>query len=510
MRLVAILGLMFVGSCGSLEAAQPLPRATPESQGISSAALLDFVEHADAEVHDLHSIMLLRHGHVVAEGWWAPFQAEDRHMLYSLSKSFTSMGVGIAIAEGKLGLHDTVLSHLGEYGPENPSDNLKMMRVKDLLRMATGHLAPEVAGFTYTGGSAIRKFLALPVALKPGTHFMYNSPGTYMCSAILQKATGQKLHDYLGPRLLAPLGIEGSWWDESDDGVTLGGSGFHIRTEDIAKFGQLLLQRGQWQGKQLVPASWVDEATSLQTSNGSDPNSDWEVGYGYQFWRCTPGFYRADGAFGQFCFVMPQHDAVLVMTSGVADTGAQMRCVWKHLLPALQSESRSEDAKNLAALREKLGSLALATVPTAELPTLAKQVSGRRYGFLMDEAGLRALTLEFDGDQAMLTVENRVGTYRIAVGQGEWLRGKLPSIVGLTPPTYGLTDRPARDFGVAACGGWTDPTTYTIKISLHETPYMLTLPLQFADDTVELIRQQNVAFGPILETGPLIGKRSDK
>ena len=171
---------------------------------------------------------------------------------------------------------------------------------------------------------------------KPGTFFFYNTPASYMLSAIVQKVTGQAVVDYLKPRLFDPLGIENPTWDASKQGVSLGGFGLNVRTEDIARFGQLYLQKGQWQGKQLVPAAWVETATSRMMSNGSSPTSDWEQGYGYQFWRSRHGFYRGDGAHGQFCLILPQYDTVIAITSGTRDMASVMNLVWDRLLPALK------------------------------------------------------------------------------------------------------------------------------------------------------------------------------
>ena len=264
--------------------AEGLPRSAPEEQGVSSAAVLDFVETADRTIEYMNSFLLVRHGHVVAEGWWSPYEAGSPHSLYSLSKSFTSTAVGLAIAEGKLSLNDEVLKFFPDDAPAKPSDNLKAMRVSDLLRMSTGQVTePErTPKEPWT-----RTFLHHAVPFKPGTHFLYNTSGTYMLSAIVQKATGQTVLDFLKPRLFEPLGIEHPTWEASPQGISAGGYGLSIRTEDIARFGQLYLQKGQWQGKQIVPAAWVHAATSRQTSNGSNPRSDWDQGYGYQFWRAA-------------------------------------------------------------------------------------------------------------------------------------------------------------------------------------------------------------------------------
>src|SRR6266496_4506773 len=218
----------------STAAAQHLPRSSPERQGISSSAILAFVQAADTEVDAMHSFMLVRHGHVVAEGWWTPYDAQTPHVLYSLSKSFTSTAVGLAIAEGKLSLDDEVLKFFPEDAPAEPSANLRAMRVRDLLRMSAGHQT-EAPLWSWSGGPEThderltKMFLAHPVPFKPGTHFLYNSPATYMLSAIVQKVTGTTVLDYLRPRLLDPLGFENPSWLSSPQGVSLGAFGFSGR-----------------------------------------------------------------------------------------------------------------------------------------------------------------------------------------------------------------------------------------------------------------------------------------
>ena len=291
----------------------PLPRSTPEAQSIDSTALLNFVNAVDADIHDMHSFMLMRHGQVVAEGWWEPYGPTLPHMLFSLSKSFTSTAIGMAVAEGLLSVDDTVISLLQDDVPGGGSHeisvNLASMRVRHLLSMSTGH-AQDTMGATRNDKNWARAILALPVEHEPGTHFVYNTGATYLLSAILQKLTGQRLLDYLTPRLFEPLEIEGATWQQCPRGIDTGGFGLKIKTEDIANFGQLYLQKGEWNGQQLVPVSWVDEATSKHISNSAQTNgTDWTQGYGYQFWRCQHGAYRGDGAFGQYCVVMPEQDA---------------------------------------------------------------------------------------------------------------------------------------------------------------------------------------------------------
>jgi CubicO group peptidase (beta-lactamase class C family) len=333
-----------------------LPRSSPEAQGVSSEALRAFVEAADRQVNTMHSFMLVRHGRVVAEGWWKPETADKPHVLWSLSKSFTSTAVGLAIEDGKLHLEDEVLKFFPDLAPEEPSKNLKAMRVRDLLTMSTGHQTEPK--FT-KDVPWVKTFLAHPVPHKPGTHFLYNTPATYMLSAIVQKVTGKTVLDYLRPRLFEPLGIDKATWEMSPQGINFGGWGLSVRTEDIAKFGQLYLQKGKWKGKQLVPAAWIETATSRQMSNGSNPRSDWEQGYGFQFWRCRHSAYRGDGMAGQFCIVLPEQDAVLAMTANNRDMQGQLNLVWDKLLPALRTKALPENKVEQDKLKETLAGLAV-------------------------------------------------------------------------------------------------------------------------------------------------------
>jgi CubicO group peptidase (beta-lactamase class C family) len=343
-----------------------LPRSSPESQGVSSKAVREFIETANQKIDTLHSFMLVRHGRVVAEGWWKPEAADKPHVLHSLSKSFCSTAVGLAVAEGKLSIDDPVLRFFPDDAPAEPSGNLRAMRVRDLLTMSTGHQTePKFTPDT----PWVRTFLEHPVPHKPGTHFQYNTPATYMQSAIVQKVTGQTVLEYLTPRLFEPLGIKNPTWMQSPQGISTGGFGLMICTEDIAKFGQLYLQKGMWNGKQLIPASWIEQATSKQVSNGSDPARDWDQGYGFQFWRCRHGAYRGDGAFGQFCVVLPEQDAVIAITADTKDMQAELNIVWDKLLRAFHATALPANPEEEGRLKAVLANLA---VPENHIPNTIK------------------------------------------------------------------------------------------------------------------------------------------
>lgn len=338
--------------------AAPFPRSTPEEQGISSQAILDFVQAADKNVNTFHSFMIVRHGHVVSEGWWKPESADKPHILNSVSKSFNSTAVGLAIQEGKLKLDDPVLKFFPDDAPENQSDNLKAMTVRDLLTMTCGQ---ESEAKREGGGPSVKQFLAQPVPFKPGTHFLYNTIGSYTLSAIVTKVTGQTSLEYLKPRLFEPLGIESPRWDSSPEGNSLGGYGLFLHTEDIAKLGQLYLQKGKWDGKQLISEEWVKQATSKQVPNDKESHAgigaDWKEGYGFQFWQCRHHAYRGDGAGGQFCVVMPDQDMVVSITADTGNMQGELDTLWEHLLPAVQDKALHADPAGQDKLKQAIDKL---------------------------------------------------------------------------------------------------------------------------------------------------------
>jgi len=457
---------------------------------VSSVDLLAFVEGldsaGDAAVADgIHSMILVRHGAVIAEGWWAPYRPELRHQLYSLSKSFTSTAVGIAAAEGKLRVNDPVIGFFQGEAPAEPSGNLKAMRVADLLRMATGHQSEPPQG---AGETRVKQFLASPVPFKPGTHFLYNTPATYMQSAIVQKATGEKLLDYLEPRLLSPLGIEGATWEESPEGISVGGYGLSLRTDDIAKFGQLLLNRGDWEGQQLVPEAWVEAATARQVANGSRPESDWDQGYGYQFWRCRHGAYRGDGAFGQYCVVLPEEDAVLAITAGTRDMQRVLDIVWEKLLPAFRRVPLPADDAAVGRLASKLGSLKVPLPPAGTAPA---GIAGTVFGFGENGSKLESVAIVpgADGETVVFRADGKEQS--IECGRGAWRRGEVA--------WGGYSPRPA-----AVAGGW-EGATFTLRICFVETPFVSTVRLRADGGELRMAAENNVGFGPVKQP-ELVGK----
>lgn len=282
--------------------------------------LLDFRIAVMEQNLGIYGIVIRQHGEIIAEHRW---RSNDDVQLYSVSKTFTSMAVGMAMNEGYFKLSDKVVDFFPELIPEQPDKKLLKMTVKDLLCMGTGHACcPIIKAFNagLEPENWAKVFLETPLEYEPGTHFEYNNGATYMLSAIISRKTGMNTRDFLIPRLFTPLQIFNPQWEICPQGITKGFMGLYLTTEKLSRFGQLLLNRGEWNGKQLIPAEYIDEATKPQINN-SDFNSNWATidnhkGYGYQIWMNSyPHTYRLDGLYGQYSICFPEKSVVVTITS---------------------------------------------------------------------------------------------------------------------------------------------------------------------------------------------------
>jgi CubicO group peptidase (beta-lactamase class C family) len=470
-------------------AAAGLPRSTPEAQGVESAAILAFLEAIEASKHEFHSFMMLRRGHVVAEGWWSPYRADLKHTLYSLSKSFTSTAVGLAVSEGKLNVDDAVAKFFPEDLPAPGSEHLAALRVKHLLTMSVGQ-AEDPTATIVRQENWVRAFLALPIQNAPGTVFLYNSGATYLLSAIVQKVTGQKVIDYLTPRLLEPLGVKDAAWETCPRGINTGGWGLSVPTEALAKFGQLYLQQGVWNGRAILPAAWVQEATSSKIEQGSGGDlerlrrdSDWHQGYGYQFWRCRHGAFRGDGAFGQYAIVMPEQEAVVAITSESPDMQGELNLVWAYLLRSMHPKALPADKAAQAAVRQKLSMLALPLPKGVEPGPVQESVSDKWFKLESNEMNAQAVSFAFRGKSCVFTLADANASHTIVCGQGDWVPGET-AMPG-TPPRLIPTPVVGKS-KVAACGRWLDAATYEMTWRFCETPHHDTVTCHFQDDKVRI------------------------
>ncbi|WP_299926087.1 serine hydrolase domain-containing protein [uncultured Nocardioides sp.] len=445
------------------------------SQGVDPAGVLAFVDAVDADPNvELHGLMVLRHGYVVAEGWWAPHTAERTRLLYSLSKSFTSTALAFAVDEGMVDLDDTVLQHFPEYADEVVDPRSRSLTLRHLISMASGHdreMWPEAVARDRE--DPVRGFLLTPPEATPGSAFAYSQPCTYTVAAVIQRRAGQRLSEYLDPRLLEPLGIDPVAWFSMPPGREQGFSGLFARAEDVAKLGQLYLQGGRWDGQQLIPESYVAQATSRAVATAEPGKVDWSQGYGYGFWMARHG-YRGDGAFGQFCLVLPEQDAVVAITGGTEAMQTVLDHVWEHLLPSLGGGAEIvEHAHPL--LVERLRALRLPPCPGTPSPARREDWSGTTFSVVGSSAGETASTLS---SVAVETAHGRVGitlhepdnALTFAAGTGDW-----------------LVSEPSDDSGdgvpVAASAGWIDDDTLRIEAIFLETPHRLDVECSLSTGT---------------------------
>lgn len=473
--------------------AQHLQHSLPEEEGVDSKGILDFVNATRASKTEFHSFMLLRHGKVVAEAWWNPYGPDLRHSLYSCSKSFTATAVGFAVHEKRLSLNDKIISFFPDKLPASISPNLTELTVKDALMMSDGQ-EPEPSRVS-ADDDWVKGFLATPIVHKPGSVFLYNSIGTYMLSAIIQKVTGQSVLQYLKPRLFEPLGITGIDWETDMNGVNTGGWGLRVKTEDMAKFAQLFLQKGKWNGKQVLPLGWVEEASTVKIIQHPDmPQekkdvSDWEQGYCYQMWRCRHNAYRGDGAFGQYMIVMPDQDAALAVTAETSDMQGELNLVWQYLLPAMHDGKLPPNGAGDEQLQKALKELALPTSPKSNTSFL-NAINGKTYTLDVNKLNFNNIAFATTNGVCRVTIKSDAGTNTIDFGNCDWRPGQTnkpgPSL------TAGAKEIRTMLFPAKVAGSyaWKDEHTLELTLRYIESPHTERFTCVFDNNKVT-IRQSN-------------------
>jgi len=462
-----------------------LPRSTPADQQVDPAAILSFLDAVDERPDiEMHSLMVVRHGRVVAEGWWAPYSAGRPQLLYSLSKSFTSTAAAFAQAEGLLDLDDSVISHFAEFDADITDPRSRSVKIRHVASMAAGHTREMLAeAITRDREEPVRGFLLIPPDRDPGTVFAYSQPCTYALASIIQRNAGMPLTRYLRPRLFDPLGIGHVGWHTFPPGREQGFSGLHARTEDIAKLGLLYLQQGQWEGAQLIPEKWVAEATSKQVSNPDEPNPDWRQGYGYQFWMSRHG-YRGDGAFGQFCVILPEQDAVIVTTACTIDMLAVLDAMWAHLLPGLGTVSPGARSAH-DQLSARLAHLEL---PACALPAYSGAPAPADWGAWT--SGPFTIAASTAGTQ----VQPFLTSVQVSRQAGGWQISLIEPANALTFPVGAgawtisdHADRNGETIPVAASGGWLDRHTLRAEVIFLETPHRMDITCSLPGRTAEAV-----------------------
>ncbi|WP_274651310.1 serine hydrolase domain-containing protein [Paenibacillus humicola] len=480
------------------------PRRKPQELGIAPDAIGAFLQAVEYNGIEMHSFMIVRHGAVAAEGAWAPYALNRPHMLFSLSKSFSSTAIGFAVQEGRLTVDDLVIDLFPEYVTEAIAANMSGLRLRHLLSMSTGHdVETGAIQRQQPEGDFVKAFLETPIAFTPGTHFLYNSGASYMLSAIITKLTGQTLVDYLKPRLFDPLGIAHTEWDTCPLGRNIGASGLQTTNEAIAKFGQLYLQKGMWNGRRLLSEAWVEEASAAHIPT-SEPEkegeNDWACGYGYQFWRCKyRGAYRGDGAFGQMSIVLPEQDAVIALLSGTDKMGQIFELVWEHLLPGFRMDAGADVHADDSALQRQIAALVYPPQSGRPVTAAAAEVSGKTFRLEPNAKAAVSVSYTFEDGICVFKLKDDRGEHAVRCGIGSWMIGETLAAENEWVQPIG------KPWTVAASGAWKDETTFVMSWRFIETTFTYTITSQFEGERLSLHFERNLTFNPF-DMPPIEGR----
>jgi CubicO group peptidase (beta-lactamase class C family) len=496
-----------------------LPRNTPESQGVSSVGIVDFLNAVDTGRVELHSFMFIRHGKVIAEGWWSPYGPGYKHILFSASKTFTATAIGLAVSENRLKITDKVISFFPYSLPDSVSTNMKKLTVQNMLMMSVG--ADQEPRRGRGDDDQIKSFIATAPSKEPGSVFKYNNTATFMLSAIVQQVTGQTVFDYLMPRIFQPLAIRGIDWDLNPQGINLGMIGLRLRTEDLAKFGQLLLQNGVWNGKQLIPKEWIKEATSFKIesddggANRAPKNlNDWAQGYCYQMWRGRNNSVRLDGMGGQFVVLFPDKDAVVIMTANARSTQDELNLMHNYLIPAIKSDKAiPENARLNIELQKRQSSLILKPTTTAGLSKseIESKISGKEFDLAKNNNNIQSVYFSFNGNECSFALRRDDNISFIKTGLESWEMSNTLSSSLLAPPRVDSKSVDANYkilqpvIKVAASYSWTDKNTLELTARfIEENLGSETIVCKFSEvnGTVNVLIEQKAGVPQMGMPGP--------
>ncbi len=440
--------------------------------------VLAFLDGLESDGIEMHSLMVVRHGHVVAEGWWAPYTHDRQQLVYSVAKTFTATAVALALGEGLLELDSPVTSFFPESLPLSLDPKVEELTLHHLLSMSTGHDRDTLPVMeSELGGDMAKAFLSTRPQTAVGSRHVYNNGCSVLLGLVVEQVTGEPLEDYLRPRLLDPLGIGEFVWSHHPSGSVRGSTGVHTITESLATLGELYLRDGVWRGSRLLPEGWVAQATQAHIVPTDFPDSpDSGVGYGYQLWMSRHG-YRADGAWAQLAMVLPDQDAVIATTAAVPHSQLVLDHVWAELLPALEGATTRPDP---GAQRELEARLAALTLPVGPRPSPDRagwhtngmvvvqripDAKGWWYPSLFD-VGLQPIAegwaLSFVEDEEPLSID---------CGDGRWLTSVLV-----------LPDRSRVPIAATATASG---ATATADVVFLETPHVLHLDLARIDPKAE-------------------------
>jgi len=486
-----------------------ITEATLESTGIPSGAVMKVIRELEDKRLPMHSLLILRHGELVHESYWKPFCRERKHRLYSVSKSFVSLAIGIMADEGRISLNDPVVKYFPEYVPADADEFLTRATIRDMLMMTDCHME-----FNYSDGNEwLKAWFDEPVSHPAGAVFSYATICTNLCCTIVEKLSGMDFIDYLYPRMLDPVGAsKGIKCIKMPDGYSFGGSGVLATPLDLALVAQLCMNKGNWQGNQLISEGFILEATAAQvdTSVACDV-IDEQQGYGYQFWRTRYNGFACYGMGSQYAICLPDHDMVIVITAdtqGYTNAGYIIHeAIFTMLLPSLSDEPLPDDPSAQKVLSDYTSSLGLPLVQGELFSKTADRVSGTKYHFRDNPMNIKSVRFEFSGDEAVMTYEKPNGVHKLCFGIGKLIEQSFPEThySGMqirTPAGYGYECR--------AGAGWVKENCLRAKVYITDDYFgSFDMNVVFIGDEVTVIMKKIAEDFLHDYQGTATGKRID-
>ncbi len=446
---------------------------TPESLGIPSRAVLNLLERIDRERVNMHGFLLLRRGEVAAEGYWAPYTAETRHRMYSVSKSFVSLAVGLMVDDGKISLDDPVARFFPDKLPKNPHPYVADATVRDLLTMATPH---SRTSYTRDDRDWAWTFFNTAPSHPPGTIFSYDTAATVVLGSIVERIAGVPFLEFMRPRMLDPIGFSSdAYCIETPEGTSWGGSGVICTLRDMANVALLCLQHGRWDGKQLISEEYVRAATAKQIDNSIGGN----VGYGYQIWRERENGFGFRGMGTQLAMCFPDKDFIFACisdTQGAGPTGTGVvGAMWDELHAELADEPLAEDPAAHAALTDRIARLAVLPVDGAATSRVRDSIAGAWYTIEPNPMGISRMRFTFEPGAGTWEYTNAQGDKTLRFGLGRVVAGVFPQ-TGYYRERIGTpSDRP---YDCLASAAWVDERTLNLSVSITDT-YLGSLKASF-------------------------------
>ena len=449
-------------------------KATPESCGISSKNIIDFVETICQAQGDLetHSFLLIRHGKLVCEGYFSPYNKDTQHSLFSVSKSFTSLAIGFLIDEGKICVDDYIHTYFPELINEDINkENLKI-KIHHLLSMTLGQQGGVVHEGQNRSDAMLYDFFHRNKDVECGTEFRYDSYGTYMLAALVKKLTGMNTVEYLMPKLFEPLGISQPYYLKDSIGINIGYTGMRMKLRDLAKVGYLYLNGGKWKGEQLISKEWIDTATKKHIDTHSTTGEDWQQGYCYQLWRGRHNTFRLCGANGQMCVIMPDYDAIFVVNSGYDNSKIKnvLDAFYENIMLNMKHNPIEEDKENLKKLENILENLKI-TFKFSEMSPMAEIINGRTYN-ISEKGAYKAVKFDFDNDEVKVTLVSDEKDFQFTAGFTKPVWGK-------TIGTHFSTLEHSDNSETVATAIWNTKKDLEITLRLLGTPSIVKVVADF-------------------------------